>query len=134
MDRFEPTGDIPGSLIRHNRVGDSQLESTGFALSKPARLRIYALNEQRDRDGVADGADACPRTPTGAKVDEWGCAEDRDGDGVPDGIDRCPATPPAATVGADGCTTDGDRDGVPDGIDRCTDTPPGTPGSPCPAI
>ena len=30
----------------------------------------------RDGDGVHDGADACPDTAAGAKVDEWGCALD----------------------------------------------------------
>lgn len=57
-------------------------------------------------------------------MDSNGCPSDSDGDGVYDGIDRCPNTPSGARVDATGCPIDSDGDGVPDGIDRCPDTAP----------
>src|SRR5512139_416154 len=53
-----------------------------------------------DGDGVVDGADKCPATPVGRKVNAEGCELDSDGDGVVDGVDKCP-TVYAKT--ADGC-------------------------------
>ena len=55
-----------------------------------------------DLDGVPDKKDACPNTPSGAKVDAKGCPIDSDGDGVFDGLDTCPHTPKGATVTAQG--------------------------------
>jgi outer membrane protein OmpA-like peptidoglycan-associated protein len=78
-----------------------------------------------DLDGVPDKKDACPNTPSGAKVDAKGCPIDSDGDGVFDGLDTCPDTPKGATVNAQGCPMDTDGDGVLDGIDQCADTPKG---------
>ena len=48
------------------------------------------------------------QTPSGVKVDEWGCPLDSDGDGVPDHLDKCPGTPQGALVDEDGCWTIGD--------------------------
>ncbi len=45
IGRFEIDGGLPGALIRHNRLGADQFIKTGFELSKPASLRIYALLE-----------------------------------------------------------------------------------------
>src|SRR5439155_204820 len=56
-----------------------------------------------DGDGVCDGVDTCPNTPTGCKVDEHGCPIDSDGDGVCDGLDKCPDTPAGAKVNQSGC-------------------------------
>ncbi|MCP4247472.1 MAG: hypothetical protein GY778_10530 [bacterium] len=82
-----------------------------------------------DADGVADGADLCPNTPTGETPDSNGCScsqLDGDGDGVDDCGDLCPATPAASDVDADGCpASDGDGDGVTDGTDACPSTPLG---------
>ena len=51
-------------------------------------------------------------------MDLVGCPSDSDGDGVFDGIDQCPETPTGAQVDATGCPLDGDGDGVFDGIDQ----------------
>jgi len=37
-----------------------------------------------DADGIRDKDDACPETPQGVCVDEFGCPLDTDGDGFPD--------------------------------------------------
>ena len=78
-----------------------------------------------DRDKVYNGLDACPNTVEGAEVDARGCPKDTDSDGVSDGIDKCPNTATGARVDAQGCPTDSDRDGVPDGPDQCPNTPVG---------
>jgi outer membrane protein OmpA-like peptidoglycan-associated protein len=78
-----------------------------------------------DRDGVADGRDACPETPMGVQVDLRGCPVDSDHDGVADYQDRCANTPAGARVNTNGCPTDTDSDGVFDGIDKCPNTPAG---------
>jgi outer membrane protein OmpA-like peptidoglycan-associated protein len=78
-----------------------------------------------DRDKVYNGLDACPNTVDGAEVDARGCPKDTDADGVYDGIDKCPATATGARVDATGCPTDSDSDGVPDGPDQCPNTPAG---------
>jgi OOP family OmpA-OmpF porin len=79
-----------------------------------------------DGDGVADAADQCPGTPSGAKVDPQGCPLDSDGDGVADYADNCPATPTGVAVDAKGCPLDSDGDGVLDSKDKCPGTPAGT--------
>lgn len=55
-----------------------------------------------DLDGVADGSDDCPATPSGMAVSENGCP-DTDADGVDDSLDSCPDTPSDARVDAVGC-------------------------------
>ena len=60
-----------------------------------------------DGDGVADGADLCPNTPSGESVDSEGCSssqKDSDGDGVTNDADLCPDTPSGETVDSDGCS------------------------------
>ena len=91
----------------------------------PAPVPAPVVLGDADADGVTDGTDACPGTPTGATVDAAGCPADTDGDRVYDGIDQCPGTPAGATVNATGCPSDSDGDRVYDGIDQCPDTPPG---------
>lgn len=80
-----------------------------------------------DKDGVEDAYDACPETPQGVFVDEYGCPIDSDGDGVPDYLDRCPETLPNISVNRNGCPIDTDGDGVPDYLDECSNTPQNIP-------
>ena len=83
-----------------------------------------------DGDGVRNGLDECPSTPSGASVDSSGCTSselDGDGDGVTNDIDQCPDTPDGDVVDSTGCTVlpDSDNDGVEDSADQCPDTPAG---------
>ncbi|GBD86177.1 alpha-agarase precursor [bacterium BMS3Abin03] len=80
-----------------------------------------------DKDGVEDQDDACPDTPVGVRVNEFGCPIDTDRDGVPDYLDKCPQTRSNIIVGKDGCPLDSDSDGVPDYLDQCFNTPLGVP-------
>lgn len=57
-----------------------------------------------DGDGVKDGDDRCPGTPTGVKVDNRGCPEDLDEDGVPDYRDKEALTKKGALVDENGIT------------------------------
>ncbi len=92
------------------------------------------IPQDSDKDGVMDGADLCPDTPTGSKVDEKGCTipepkpvvMDTDKDGVVDNSDRCPDTPPGVKVNAIGCELDSDADGVVDSKDKCPNSLAGT--------
>ncbi len=85
----------------------------------------FGRAQDRDRDGVPDAYDACPETPIGIQVDEFGCPYDSDGDGVPDYLDKCANTPKGVLVDATGCPLDADGDGVPDNLDKCPNTPAG---------
>ena len=78
-----------------------------------------------DHDNVFNGLDTCPNTLAGAEVDAHGCPKDTDSDGVYDGIDKCPSSPTGTRVDATGCPTDSDTDGVADGPDQCPNTPAG---------
>ena len=42
---FDVTGDLPGALIRHNRLGDSEYIQSGFSLDKPMNIHIYSIFE-----------------------------------------------------------------------------------------
>jgi hypothetical protein len=86
-----------------------------------------------DGDGVHDGIDLCPDTPSSAEtlVNGTGCQGqnpniDADGDGVHDGIDTCPNTT-ELYVDSNGCPQlippDTDDDGILDVNDDCIDTP-----------
>ena len=82
----------------------------------------------KDADGVPDKLDACPKTPTGDKVDAKGCTiKDSDSDGVLDDVDACADTPAGDKVDAKGCSLpkDADGDGVTDDKDQCANTPAG---------
>lgn len=85
----------------------------------------YALsgNPDSDNDGVPDSYDQCPDTPSGVKVDDFGCPLDTDNDGVPDYLDKCSSTPIGVAVDSIGCPKDSDKDGVPDHLDKCPDSP-----------
>ena len=93
------------------------------AIGGATTLTVDFLADDRDDDGVADGADACPDVPA-----VGGCPvvdpvpsptptpnPDPDGDGVLIGRDRCPTVKGTTD---DGCL-DGDRDGVSDAVDAC---------------
>jgi len=97
-----------------------------------ASVNVEAIQRaDRDGDGVADEADACP-DQAGSRAAR-GCP-DRDDDGIPDAEDACPdeAGPP----GSDGCPAprEGDRDGdgLLDEADACPDEagPPSAEGCP----
>lgn len=98
-----------------------------FGQPKKIKKQLQAVVDS-DNDGIIDGKDQCPETPTGLKVNAQGCPlnpPDTDRDGVPDYLDRCPDTPPGYSVDDDGCLLDSDRDGVPDPFDQCPNNPPG---------
>jgi outer membrane protein OmpA-like peptidoglycan-associated protein len=92
--------------------------SAGFSFA-------FFSDRDSDGDGIPDSKDKCSNTPSGVKIDEFGCPIDSDGDGVPDFLDKCPNTPKNVTVNKDGCPLDTDGDGVPDYLDICPNTPPG---------
>jgi len=80
----------------------------------------------RDHDGVANTADACPDqagvTNTDPKLN--GCPiQDGDGDQIADREDACPAEPGVATTDpkTNGCPPpkDADKDNIPDEVDAC---------------
>lgn len=85
--------------------------------------------QDRDRDGIVDGEDACPDQPGLASSDpaKHGCpaSADRDGDGILDTEDACPDVAGVASTdpAKNGCPAVADRDG--DGIidpeDACPD-------------
>jgi hypothetical protein len=97
-----------------------------------ASVNVEAIEEaDRDGDGVADEADACPDEP-GAEA-AAGCP-DGDGDGIPDTEDTCPDEP--GLPEDDGCPvpSEGDRDGdgIRDEADACPEEagPPSAEGCP----
>ncbi len=96
--------------------------------AKPAPVAAPAAPKDSDNDGVVDGNDQCPGTPSDVKVDAKGCvvANDDDKDGVTNSDDKCPATPENAPVDQTGCPTDTDADNVKDYMDKCPNTPAGT--------
>ncbi|MFH1195387.1 MAG: OmpA family protein [bacterium] len=83
----------------------------------------FGRDRDSDGDGVPNSDDACPETPLGVKVDEYGCPLDTDKDGVADNLDKCADTPQDVKVDKIGCPLDADSDGVPDYLDKCSDTP-----------
>ncbi len=95
---------IPLSFIPHR---SSPVES-GCRLSvvDPISGRRDCLADS-DGDGVEDGADQCPNSLPGVKVNERGCAVedggDVDNDGVLNGEDLCPNTANGLVVDAKGC-------------------------------
>jgi outer membrane protein OmpA-like peptidoglycan-associated protein len=106
-------------------AGTAQLRALGSIEWMPAVEKAAAAPRDRDRDGIADGADACPDVAGVATNDPRtnGCPPDRDGDGVLDTVDACPD---AAGVRTDdpktnGCPPDRDGDGVLDHVDACPD-------------
>ncbi len=75
------------------------------------------IENDRDRDGIADDFDACPDVPEDIDGvdDQDGCPEDNDGDGIEDDVDECPLQPEDLDdfEDADGCPDpDNDGDGI----------------------
>lgn len=83
----------------------------------------------RDKDGITDDLDRCPKIPEDKDgfEDEDGCPEDdNDKDGIKDNEDKCPnqAEDPDAFEDEDGCPeTDNDKDGIADIQDKCPQIP-----------
>jgi outer membrane protein OmpA-like peptidoglycan-associated protein len=85
----------------------------------------------RDRDGIPDSLDKCPREAEDFDgfQDADGCPDpDNDGDGIPDIEDQCIDQPETKNgyQDADGCpdqVPDRDHDGIPDNVDQCPDEP-----------
>lgn len=46
IEKFEPDGGMPGALIKHTRLGNDEYIKTGFELTQPGNLHIYAIFEQ----------------------------------------------------------------------------------------
>jgi len=115
LARWQPSSPGPHTLIArafNARGGRGQ-----------ASVNVEAIEEaDRDGDGVADEADACPDEPGTETAD--GCP-DRDSDGIPDAEDACPDE--AGLPEGEGCPVssegDGDGDGVFDEADACPDVP-----------
>src|SRR5262249_4079464 len=76
---------------------------TDVESSRAVPQKCCIADADADGDGVADRLDLCPNTPSGCKVDDYGCPHDSDQDGVCDGMDRCPDTPAGSKVDAQGC-------------------------------
>jgi hypothetical protein len=64
------------------------------------------MNEDFDKDGIADKDDNCQGTPAGVKVDHHGCPLDGDEDGVADYLDKEPNTKKGAKVDENGVELD----------------------------
>jgi hypothetical protein len=64
------------------------------------------MNEDFDKDGVADKDDKCQGTAANVKVDNNGCPLDDDNDGVPDYLDKEPNTKRGLTVDVNGVALD----------------------------
>ncbi len=85
----------------------------------------FIMPQDRDKDGIKDNEDRCPKDPEDFDgfEDGDGCPEvDNDGDGVPDSLDRCPneKEDPDGFADKDGCPDfDNDKDGVIDVNDKC---------------
>ncbi len=86
---------------------------------------IDPLSQDDDRDGIANGVDACPSLPGVEDSDKrfHGCPPDKDKDGVPNKEDACAdaAGPKNVDLSKNGCPPDRDADGVPDINDNCPD-------------
>ena len=67
------------------------------------------MNEDFDKDGIADKNDNCQGTPAGVKVDGHGCPLDGDNDGVADYLDKEPDTKKGLTVDENGVALDYDK-------------------------
>ena len=112
--------------LSYAKVQGIPLPSKATGINIATGLNIVIGHKQdKDKDGVQDQFDLCPKTPKKVGVDTYGCPIDSDGDGVPDYLDECPDTPDAAYGYVDerGCPIDTDGDGVPDYKDLCPGTP-----------
>ena len=94
-------------------------------------IRVLAINQDTDGDGVLDANDNCPAVSNPDQLDTDGdalgnaCDPDDDNDGAPDAADNCPliANPDQADADGDGlgntCDSDDDGDTVDDAADNC---------------
>jgi len=46
LRHFEVTGNLPGAIVRGNRVGNSQFRTTGLEVDRTTSLRIYSIVEE----------------------------------------------------------------------------------------
>lgn len=110
LAQFYETYNNTGSF-KHQVIG----ATIGVYLNKENRRE--GKPKDRDRDGVPDAQDECPREK-GSLVTN-GCP-DKDNDGVADKDDACPNI--AGTPNRKGCPApDSDKDGVNDDEDKCPD-------------
>ncbi len=75
------------------------------ASSKTSRLSSFDASDS-DNDGVINGRDQCPNSPSGQTVNKIGCqtSQDNDNDGVANAKDNCPNTTNRSNViDASGC-------------------------------
>jgi len=112
-------------LTEFDSDGDGVIDADDACPNTPSGIRVdeFGCPADVDNDGVPDYQDNCSRTPKNVKVDEFGCPIDTDNDGVPDYTDICPNTSAGISVDELGCPYDLDADGIPDYMDRCPDTP-----------
>ena len=109
-DGGEPADQCPGT--DQNESGDVDDYGCGYS------------QQDLDEDGIGNGIDLCPDSPS-TDVGEFGCTSnqrDPDGDLIELSADLCPGTAPEMEVDADGCSDaqrDSDEDGLVDAEDDC---------------
>jgi hypothetical protein len=99
-------------LATASACGGSQCDA---APGGPTTLTVEFVADDRDGDGVPDGADGCPDVPAAGGCPAVDPGPDADGDAVLIERDRCPAIRGTTD---DGCL-DADGDGVSDAADQC---------------
>jgi hypothetical protein len=56
IGKFQPTGEMAGALMQHNRLGDEEFVHTAFRLDKPMQIVVYAIVELPEEwESAADG-------------------------------------------------------------------------------
>jgi outer membrane protein OmpA-like peptidoglycan-associated protein len=83
------------------------------------KIRVDALSQDEDNDGVSDLFDTEADTDSGANVYGDGSVVDSDGDGIPDhkDVERFSVIGSNVTYDENGKAVDTDGDGVPNGLD-----------------
>lgn len=68
-------------------------------------IEINNYHKDSDKDGIIDGYDECPNTPSNEEVEASGCSisQDSDNDGVMNNLDLCPNTPENTIIDSNGC-------------------------------
>ncbi|MEO1269874.1 MAG: OmpA family protein [Myxococcota bacterium] len=114
-----------------SQAGDNPLDWAAPTLSlgvvygrmPPRKAPRLSAGGDKDKDGVVNKDDGCPRDPEDKDgfEDEDGCPDnDNDQDGVEDAVDKCPddAEDKDGIMDEDGCPeTDADQDGILDEAD-----------------
>lgn len=105
-----------GSLISA-LTNDNNKEADVYAGLKIPLYHNVSKDKDKDKDGVIDSLDNCPKEP--GPVENNGCPwEDRDNDGLLDNVDECPEE--AGPKENNGCPwEDRDGDGIYDKDDVC---------------